>query len=177
MFVSSLAGLPPVRRNRFRSDRGFSLIELMVAVTILSLLFLVAVPTYKRLQRKARTASIVNDLRVYGAALQSHAHDTGAWPPEAAAGVVPIGMNPDEFNNENWLRRTAIGGHYDWEYNQLQAGVRFTAAIAITGTADAPLTVDYDQMMDIDKAIDDGDLTTGNFRLGFGDSPLYIIEQ
>lgn len=177
MFVPSLAGSAAARRNEIRSDRGFSLIELMVAVTILSLLFLVAVPTYQRLQRKARTASIVNDLRVFGAALQAHAHDTGAWPPEAAAGVVPTGMSTDEFNNENWMRPTAIGGHYDWEYNQLQAGVRFTAAITITGTPDAPIKVDYNQMLDIDKAIDDGDLTTGNFRLGFGDSPLYIIEQ
>jgi hypothetical protein len=28
----------------------------------------------------------------------------------------------------------------------------------------------------IDRELDDGDLTTGSFRLGFGNCPLYIIE-
>ena len=148
----------------------------MVAVTILSLLFLVAVPTYQRLQRKARTATIVNNLRVFATALQSHAHDTGTWPPEAAAGVIPVGMTADEFKSEDWTRPTPMGGHYDWEYNQLHVGVRYRAAIAITGTGDAPLTIDYDQLLSIDSAIDDGDLHTGSFRLGFGDCGLFVIE-
>jgi len=176
MTVSSHSDCMGRRRSRLRSTAGFSLIELMVAVTILSLLFLVAVPTYQRLQRKARTGVIVNDLRVFAAAFQANAHDAGSWPPEAASGAVPAGMTVEEFKSDDWLRTTPIGGHFDWENNQMHVGVRPRAAIAITATADAPLIADYAQLLDIDLALDDGDLNTGNFRLGFGDCGLFIIE-
>ena len=111
MIVSSHPGPSGVPRPLPRSTAAFSLIELMVAVTILSLLFLVAVPTYQRLQRRARTASVVNNLRVFATALQGHAHDTGSWPPEALPGVVPVGMTSEEFKSDDWTRPTPIGGH------------------------------------------------------------------
>ena len=38
------------------------------------------------------------------------------------------------------------------------------------------VTVDSDLMQAIDDDLDDGDLDTGNFRKGFGDCPILIIE-
>lgn len=140
------------------------------------MLFLVAVPTYQRLQRKARTAAVVNDFSTFATAFQAHAHDAGSWPIETAGGVVPPGMTSQELKSDNWTRTTPIGGKFDWENNQLHLGTRFRAAIAITDAAGAPLKLDYDQFLDIDQTIDDGNLTTGNFRLGFGDCPLFVIE-
>ena len=149
----------------------------MVAVTVLSLLMLLAVPAYQKLQRKSKATAIANDLRVFAAAFQAHAHEAGSWPPEAAAGVVPTGMTPEELKDTDWTNPTPIGGKFDWEYNQINGGVQYTAAIAITSTADAPLTIDSELFLEIDRAIDDGDLTTGSFRLGFGGSPLFVIEN
>ena len=149
----------------------------MVAVTILSLLLLLAVPAYQKLLRKARVAAIANDLRVFAAVFQAHAHEAGAWPPETAAGIVPAGMTPDELKYDDWTHPTPIGGKFDWEYNQIHGGVLYTAAIAITPTSDAPMVVDADLLLEIDKAIDDGDLSSGNFILGFGGSPLFVIEK
>jgi type II secretory pathway pseudopilin PulG len=149
----------------------------MVTVTILSMLILVAVPAYQKIQRKARTAAIVTDLRVFATAFQAHAHDAGSWPPETPAGVVPAGMTGDELKADVWLRPTPIGGNFDWENNQLYYGIHYRAIIAITDTPAAPMLVDLDQLLDIDRAIDDGDLSTGNFRLGFGNGAIFIIEN
>ena len=160
-----------------KSNAAFSLIELMVAVTILSFLFLLAVPTYQRLQRKAKTAAVISDLRVFATAFQGHAHEAGTWPPEAAAGVVPTGMTPEELKFDDWMRTTPMGGKYDWENKQVHAGITYSAAITIAGTAAAPLTVDLEQMLDIDRAIDDGDLDNGIFRKGYANQPLFIIEK
>ncbi len=160
-----------------RSNSGFSLIELMVAMTILSILFLIAVPTYQRLQRKAKTAAIVTDLRVFATALQAHAHDAGSWPAEVDAGVVPPGMTPEELKYDDWTRTTPIGGKFDWEYNCNNVGGVYTAAIKISPTTDAPLVPDDDLFIAIDQTIDDGDLDTGNFRRGFGGDPIFIIEK
>jgi prepilin-type N-terminal cleavage/methylation domain-containing protein len=176
MIVSSHSDSPTGRRNILRSTQGFSLIEMMVAATIVSMLFMAAVPLYQRIQRKARTAAVINDFQVFAAAFQAHAHSTGSWPPESATGVIPTGMNGDELKADKWTRTTPIGGQYDWENNQLHNGVTYRAAITIVGTTGSPLVIDPVQFLDIDRAIDDGDLTTGSFRLGFGNCPLFIIE-
>jgi len=170
-------------RQRFPrpGTRAFSLVELMIAVLIISMFFVMAVPAYQRIQRKARAASVANDFRVFGAAFQAYAHEKGSWPAEAAAGVVPTGITSQDIPTVVWSSPTPMGGKFDWENNQVHPGGtspggKWRAAIAITGTADAPLIIDADLMQEIDEALDDGDLTTGNFRTGFGDCPLLIIE-
>jgi hypothetical protein len=57
----------------------------------------------------------------------------------------------------------------------MHAGTRFKAAIAISNTAAAPFVMDLDLMEAIDRIIDDGNLSTGNFRIGADDEPVYII--
>lgn len=162
--------------KKLRSTSAFSLVELMVALTILSLLFLIAVPTYQRLQRKAKVAALVTDLRVFATALQGHAHESG-WPPDAAPGVVPAGMTPEEFKSDDWTHPTPIGGQFDWEYDVINSGYKYRAAITIVPTSVADYVRDDELLLQIDLAIDDGDLTKGNFMLGEGDCPLFVIEK
>lgn len=156
---------------------GFTLVEIMVVVVLISLLTMLAVPTMQKIRRKARASAIANDFRVYATAFQTYSHENGAWPAESAVGVMPTGMDV-YLKDGAWTRATPMGGHYNWENNQLhQNGFRPRAAIAITTTADAALLVDAEQLLYIDVAIDDGDLTTGNFRLGSGNGPLFVIEE
>ncbi len=162
-------------------SRAFSIVELMVAVLIISMLFAAAVPTYQRIQRKARAATVANDFRVFGASFQAYAHEKGSWPPEASAGILPTGVSKEDLQTEAWARRTPMGGKFDWENNQshpggTSPGGKWRAALAITGTSDAPLLINADLMEEIDAALDDGNLDTGNFRKGFGDCPLFILE-
>jgi general secretion pathway protein G len=172
-----------IGRQRFPRAglRAFSIVELMVAVLIISLLFAASVPAYQRIQRKARAATVANDFRVFGAAFQAYAHEKGSWPAEAAPGVVPAGVNQQELQAQVWSRATPMGGKFDWENNQIHPGGtspggRWRAALAITATGETPLVIDADLMEDIDAVLDDGNLETGNFRRGFGDCPLFILE-
>lgn len=157
-------------------SRGASLVELMVVVTIISLLMCAAIPTYGRIQRKARANALVNDFRVFAGAFQARAHATGAWPDETAAGVVPTGLAEDELKSQAWLRPTPIGGQFDWENNQIHNGIRYRAAVALVDTAASPLLADATLYAEVDAALDDGDLATGNFRLGNGNCLLLIVE-
>ena len=146
-----------------------------------SLLFLAAVPAYQRIQRKARAAALTNDFRVFGTVFQTYAHEKGSWPAESAAGVVPTGITDKDLQTNAWTKPTAMGGQFDWENNQAHPGGtspggRWRAALAITGTSTSPLVIDAGLMRDIDEALDDGDLETGNFRKGYLDCPILIIE-
>jgi prepilin-type N-terminal cleavage/methylation domain-containing protein len=88
-------------RLRLRLARaGFTLIEIMVVVVIISVLAAVAVPALQKVQRKAKTTTIVNDFRVFTAAFDSYAQEMGAWPPEAA---MP-GFSPPGWMSESTRR-------------------------------------------------------------------------
>jgi len=164
------------RQRLPRSRRAIGMVELMVVLTIISMLVTIIAPSYQRIQRKARVAAIVNDFRVFSAVFLSHAHETGSWPAETAVGALPPELTSTEMRGENWVRITPIGGKFDWEYNQIHNGVRYRAAIAIADAPGTPLLVDLDMFEELDRALDDGNLATGNFILGFGNCPLLILE-
>ena len=154
----------------------------MVVVLIISMIMALAVPSYQRVQKKAKAAAIANDFRVFGAIYLSYAHENGAWPAEVSAGIVPAGITTEELKTNVWTSPTPTGGEFDWEYMQVHPGGTspggtWRAAIAISDAGPKPLIIDLELYQMIDEAIDDGDLTTGSFRLGFGNCPIYILEQ
>lgn len=170
----------PSARSRLRPVAAFTVLELMVAVAVISVVFAMAVPAFQRLQAKSRTAAIVNDFRVFATGFQTYAVEQGGWPPEAAAGVMPTGMSQNL--SSAFTRVTPMGGLYNWENNQMQLfGFRPRAAIAISSTAAAPLsltTSTINMLYALDLAIDNevGGWSTGHFRLSSSILPLFVVE-
>jgi prepilin-type N-terminal cleavage/methylation domain-containing protein len=164
-------------RARTAPDHGFTLVEIMVVILVISVLATLAVPAVAKIQRRARTTAIVNDFRVFAAAFDTYAHENGGWPADTAAGVLPAAMT-GRINAAAFTRQTPMGGQYNWEYNQLHFGVRYTAAISIAGTAASPLPLDVNQLLDLERTIDSQyDPLGGTFHVGTGFVPLYLIQQ
>jgi prepilin-type N-terminal cleavage/methylation domain-containing protein len=161
------------RATRARAA-AFTLVEVMVTVTLISLLAAASVPALKAVQRRTIATAIGNDLRTFAAAFDTYAHETGGWPAEIAAGVFPPEM-ANRLNSTAWLRPTPFGGQYNWDNNQMHSGTRYKGAIAISDTAAAPITQDVDLLEAIDRIVDDGNLATGNFRIGADDEPVFIV--
>lgn len=164
---------------RLRPGRngGFSLLELSVTLFIISVLAALSVPTLKRVQRETRSTAVLNDLRVFSAAFQSYAHDRGDWP--AGTGVpaeVPSGMQ-SYLGTTSWARPTPIGGAYTWAPESLHQGERYRAAVVISSVGENKVTSERQQLTDLDHKLDDGDLETGNFRLGYRNQPVFVIEH
>src|SRR3954469_4910038 len=78
--------------RRRRSLAGFSLVELMVTITIISLLAALVVPAVINSRRRTLDTTVANDLRVFAAAFDGYAHELGSWPAEVDAGVFPPEM-------------------------------------------------------------------------------------
>lgn len=148
----------------------------MVVMVIISLLAMLSIPAFQKIQRRSRSTTIASDFRTFAAVFNAYAQENGAWPADTDPGEVPTGLD-GQLNSTAWARVTPMGGRYNWEQDQLHAGTRYKAAIAITGTADAPLVVDANQLLDIDIVIDDGNLSTGSFRTGANGDGLFIIER
>lgn len=155
---------------------AFTLVEIMVTVTIISLLAAAAIPAFQAVKRKTLATTVANDLRTFSSAFDAYAHEMGGWPAEVAAGVLPPEM-VNRLKATAWTRVTPAGGQYNWDYKQIHAGTRYTAAIAISSTALSPVNLDPDLLLAIDRLIDDGNLATGNFFLGADGEPVYIVAQ
>lgn len=161
---------------RDRRTRGFSLIELAVVVAIISIVCAIAVPMAHTLIISARTDAVANDLRIFSGGFHTYAQEKGTWPPEAdGSGVVPTGMEP-YLRETNWTQPSPIGGKYTWDRNTLHQGHYYAAAISIRSVDGSPVTEDRNQLLEIDRKIDDGDLNTGRFLLGFHNYPVWVIE-
>jgi type II secretory pathway pseudopilin PulG len=134
----------------------------MVVVVLLGILIAIAVPTYRRFQRKAENTQFVNNLRIFTQAYETFAMKYGNWPlsstnpgdiPEDSAHHSMSG----EFRDADW-KAGALGGQWKWN---LSASPSAHPRASISRVE---VTVTEAQMTEIDTLIDDGNPGTGNFR-------------
>ena len=71
---------------------GFTLVELILVVVIVSVLAAIAIPNYQVVVTRARAADLLGRIDVVEVGVQSFLGDNNAWPPDAATGVVPPGL-------------------------------------------------------------------------------------
>jgi type II secretory pathway pseudopilin PulG len=148
-----------------------------VVVLIIGILAAASVPALKKNAQNARSSAVMNDLRVFSGAFQAYAQEHGDWPPGGGApGVFPPGMD-GYLGPTNWSRTTPIGGNYQFATQSPQGGGRYAAVIIISSTAGNPVSPDFNQLSDIDTKLDDGNLATGNFFLGFRNYPVFALEH
>ncbi len=150
-----------------RTSRGFTLLEIMIAVVIIGFLAAMAVPAVQRVGNNARLGRMMSDFRTFAQAYEQFAAENGEWPPNAGTGVVPVGM-ARAIKADVWEAQTPIGGRWNWDAYTF--GV--TAGIAVTG-----FTAGDDQLLVIDNRIDDGDLSTGIFRKISPTRVMLILEE
>lgn len=135
-----------------------------------------AIPRVKEAELESRATIVVNDFRSFATAFETYAQEKGGWPAETSVGVMPPEM-ADRLGSTSWLRQTPMGGKYNWESDQTHGGVRIRAALSISATEEFPMQVNGDLLLMIDRLIDDGNLTTGMFRTGVDNDPVFIIQQ
>ncbi len=115
--------------------RGYTIIELLMVMIVLGILAALALLRYIDLRQHAEVASIVSDLNNVRLGAYNYWADRNAFPPDAAPGVMPAGMEPYmrtgfRFNRSNYT--------LDWENFQgpdgssgaggMQVGIVVTAS-------------------------------------------------
>lgn len=119
---------------------------------------------------------LADDLRAAAAAFQAHLREQGTAPADTNPGVVPPGM-ARYLASVDWTAPTPAGGYYRWvNLATGEAGAPVAGMIAITAfPRSPPLTLGPADWLEIDRRIDDGNLATGSFRLGFNGWPVLWV--
>ena len=80
------------KSKRTSRRAGFTLVEMLLVVVIVSVLAGLAIPNYQVVVTKAKAANILGQIDVVNHAVQSYLGDNNSWPAESTDGVVPPGI-------------------------------------------------------------------------------------
>lgn len=90
-----------------KDRRGFTLIEMLIVVSILGFLAALALPKVRQARAKAQASEIVGAMRAVRIAATIYYDSAGAWPASAALGTAPAKLN-------GYLPRTTIFTGSGW---------------------------------------------------------------
>ena len=85
---------PPNTLRAQQRERGFTLLELIMSVTIVGLLTSVAVPSYARIVRAQRVAQVERDLRLIAMSIERYRTRTFEVPQDLGELGAPVPKDP-----------------------------------------------------------------------------------
>lgn len=162
--------------QKSRADRtAYTILEIVVVLTVIGILAAIAVPYIKRAKDSAIISTLENDLRVFSQEFKDFELNFRSYPPtQNTPGLYPIGM--EDRMSHTWTLPSVIGGTYRWVYSGGDDVENPYAYIEVTGNSTETLRIDPNRLSEIDHDLDDGNPSTGKLRLS-GLSIRYYIEQ
>lgn len=145
---------------------AFTLLEIMIVVAILADVVLIALPSFIRARNLSQNSHFINDLRTASGAFEMYAAEHGRYPADSPASVTPAGMEV-YLNGMPWEALNALSGTWDWQPNVDGAVAQIYTRLPAANDA---------RMVDVDERMDNGVLTTGNFRRRAGTAYSFVIE-
>ena len=79
-------------RRKDRREAGFTILELLIVLVILSLIAAIAIPIYANALKKSRRSALVSDLRVLHGAMKRYYSDNGFFPHMAGEPAVTMDL-------------------------------------------------------------------------------------
>jgi prepilin-type N-terminal cleavage/methylation domain-containing protein len=135
-------------------SRGFTLVEIMIAVVIIGLLAAMSIPAFQKVRNKALTNAFVNDLRTIEKAIDIYETEVGTALQDYVEGIQPVDLLP-YLTKPDFTVNTPLGGAWDWDNHTTYYRISVI-----------PMDVATVQLIDIE--IDDGDTSTGLIRFDGG---------
>ena len=157
--------------------KGFTVIELALVASIIGILAALAIPLYKNTLVRSRISAFTNDLRVHSESIRRFAIELGEYPNKSDIEKNQFGVASrlDRYLSPTWYEPTPIGGSFYLKINDSIKGYSMrNLFIEVSGDEKNPLLVGFEDLMKLDKKIDDGMPGSGFFRIS-GERIRYFL--
>jgi hypothetical protein len=159
---------------------AWSFTDLLLLSLVGLLIVAAGTATMREQAHRAARDRVAKNFTAGATAFRAYIEQNGNAPATGNTGEVPTGM-ASFFGSLDWSVPSPVGGAFRWvaapdtkpdTVPPIRGGV-------ITLTAfppGLPLTLTAEDLLVIDRQIDDGNLATGNFRTGFNGWPVLSVQ-
>ncbi len=144
----------PLFKDKHGSDGGFTLVELLVVISIIGMLATILFPQVISARKGAQLARAKAELRNLAVALEEYANDNGGYPPDVNRGLPP-GLEK-YLAGGKWPPAPWPGAVYDWDnwspsdlsfdpkQQTYQLSIRFCSSASVCNFPDDAWAQDFD---------------------------------
>jgi prepilin-type N-terminal cleavage/methylation domain-containing protein len=162
------------RKHPAASARAFTLVELMIVVSIIALLAAISIPAFGMIRSKSIATRAVNDLKKVSETFHLMLMENPSMPDgvynAGGIGGVPVGFETENLPKSIYAQPIGPNSVLSFDLRTGLAGPS-EGVVVITNTAG---TIDPGLMLKIDEMMDDGDLANGDVRQANPSQLLYI---
>lgn len=122
--------------KKIRSNKGFTLVEIMIVVVIIGLLAAMAIPAFQKVRQNSIEKTLTNDARQVASAANQYFLETGESTFTVGA-IPPSGLVPNTAELYNYVKQLSKGNVIQ---PTITAGQSFTGSNAALPTGAQTLT-------------------------------------
>jgi len=132
--------------RNFKEHKGFSLIELMIVIAIISITLMLAVPAYSNFTTRAKLTELISLSSPYRISIAEYVATMGKLPPMKDAGFDRVVRKPSTWVHRIIIRRpkeTVIFVEMRPSDN-VSSELRRVQAVVLRGVLDERMSIDWD---------------------------------
>lgn len=155
------------KKSKKNNASGFTVLEIMIIVVILSLLMSLGIVAYQQNRIKVLAFRFGQDSRVFRNALEQCVAETGDYDLGASAGQLSTTFEP-YVRKAQWAAESPLGGH--WMVQSNRDGIKLCLGLVGITASEKVLAL-------ADRLYDDGNIGSGDLIVQSPTEAFWIVEK